>query len=374
MNGWIEGLAGLRTAGAGGGQVGGGLIGGVLVTVLEADGSTPRESGTKMLVTGERLHGTVGGGNLEYRATAIAREMLAADGPRGAPRVERFSLGPSLGQCCGGSASLMFESVAGERDAPWIEALAAAHGAARPAVLVTTMSDGGKLLVTPEEVYGVHGTGAAKETADETASEAATRARALLAAGETLPTTENSKSSGRMLFEPILPFDFQIVLFGAGHVGQALVNVLAGLPCRVTWIDSREGQIPETLPVNVMGVPSDAPEYEVDEAPAGAWFLVMTHSHGLDFRIGERILRRGDFRYFGLIGSASKRGKFVQNLRRKGMGEDAIARLTCPIGATGIPGKRPGEIAVAVAAELLQLRAREEAGEPDAEAARAGGN
>ena len=136
-------------------------------------------------------------------------------------------------------------------------------------------------------------------------------------------------------------------------------RVLSSALCG-TRIDSREDQLPESPPANVSIELTDAPEYEVDEAPAGSYFLVMTHSHGLDFRIGERILRRGDFNYFGLIGSDSKRQRFVQILRRKGMGEDEIGRLTSPIGDIGIPGKWPGEIAVAVAAELLQVRATSE--------------
>ena len=344
MSDWIDGLKDIRAAG---GQ-------GVLVTVLDAKGSTPRDSGTKMLVGAEAIFGTVGGGTLEYRASEIAREMLA-EAPA-APRIEHFPLGPSLGQCCGGAANLMFETVGAETDAPWIEAIIAARAVGTPSVLVTAVAAaGGKLLVTAGEAAGALAGGAD--------AAALSRARAILKTGKATPAKIDEAGAARLLFEPILPADFQIVLFGAGHVGQALVAVLAGLPCRVTWIDSREEQLPESPPANVTVELADAPEYEVDEAPAGSYFLVMTHSHGLDFRIGERILRRGDFRYFGLIGSDSKRQRFVQNLRRKGLGEEEIGRLTCPIGDIGIPGKRPGEIAVAVAAELLQVRAISQARE-----------
>lgn len=341
MSDWIDGLKEIRAAG--------GL--GVLVTVLDAKGSTPRDSGTKMLIDAEAIFGTVGGGTLEFRASQIAREMLA-EAPS-MPRVEDFPLGPSLGQCCGGAASLMFETVGAEDDTKWIEAIIAARAAGTPSVLVTAVEGaGGKLLVSARKKAG--GLAGGNDKA------AVSRARAMVKAGETMPMDDEG-GAPRLLFEPILPPDFQIVLFGAGHVGTALIAVLAGLPCRVTWIDSREDQLPKSPPANVSIELTDAPEYEVDEAPAGSYFLVMTHSHGLDFRIGERILRRGDFNYFGLIGSDSKRQRFVQILRRKGMGEDEIGRLTSPIGDIGIPGKRPGEIAVAVAAELLQMRAAREA-------------
>lgn len=338
MSDWIDGLKEIRAAG--------GL--GVLVTVLNAKGSTPRDSGTKMLVDAKAIFGTVGGGTLEYRASEIAREMLAET--PAPPRIEHFPLGPSLGQCCGGATDLMFETVGAETDTKWIEATIAARAAGTPSVLVTAVaSAGGKLLVSARKKAG--GLAGGNDAA------AVSKARAMVKAGETTPAETGGDGAARFLFEPILPPDFQIVLFGAGHVGRALVAVLAGLPCRVTWIDSREDQLPESPPANVTVELTDAPEYEVDEAPAGSYFLVMTHSHGLDFRIGERILRRGDFRYFGLIGSDSKRERFVRNLRRKGMGEEEIGRLTSPIGDIGIPGKRPGEIAVAVAAELLQVRA-----------------
>ncbi|MCB1806476.1 MAG: XdhC family protein, partial [Candidatus Competibacteraceae bacterium] len=100
----------------------------------------------------------------------------------------------------------------------------------------------------------------------------------------------------------------------------------------------------------------DAPELEADDAPAGSYVLVMTHSHPLDQAICERFLRRGGYRYLGLIGSASKKRKFEQRLRRAGISAEQWATLTCPIGIAGIDGKQPAEIAIAVAAQLLQLR------------------
>jgi xanthine dehydrogenase accessory factor len=153
---------------------------------------------------------------------------------------------------------------------------------------------------------------------------------------------------------------FDIALFGAGHVGSAVVAMLAGLDCQVRWIDSRRAIFPQDLPANALAVEADFPAGEVAAMPAGAYYLIMTHSHALDFDICEQVLRRRDAAYCGLIGSLSKRRRFERLLRKQGMADDVLAELCCPIGVSGIPGKRPQEIAIAVAAELLQIRAMAE--------------
>jgi len=145
------------------------------------------------------------------------------------------------------------------------------------------------------------------------------------------------------------------VLFGAGHVARALVAVLAGLPCRVTWVDGRESEFPADVPRNVTIVVTDTPEAEVAAAPTGACFLVMTHSHPLDQALAEAILRRGAFAYFGLIGSVSKRRQFERRMAERGIPPERFADMICPIGVPGIKGKEPSSIAIAVAAQLLQV-------------------
>ncbi|MGB8437370.1 MAG: xanthine dehydrogenase accessory protein XdhC, partial [Burkholderiales bacterium] len=155
--------------------------------------------------------------------------------------------------------------------------------------------------------------------------------------------------------ETLRPCDLEIVLFGAGHVGRALVKALADVDCRVIWVDYRAEEFPAVVPANTRVVVTDAPEREVDRASAGAYFLVMTHSHPLDFELCERALRRGDFAYLGLIGSASKRARFLKNLKLEGVPEAALARLTCPIGVPGIASKRPVAIALSAAAQILQV-------------------
>ncbi len=148
---------------------------------------------------------------------------------------------------------------------------------------------------------------------------------------------------------------FVLQLYGAGHVGRAVVRLLAGIDCRVQWIDEREAEFPPgLLPAHVERVCVEPVEAEVGAAPAGAHHLVLTHSHDLDLRITEAILRRGDFAFCGLIGSQTKRARFVHRFQQRGVPPEAIARLTCPIGVSGIAGKEPEVLAVAVVAQLLQ--------------------
>ncbi len=365
MSDWLDTLLQLRAAGTPA----------VVVTVASTKGSAPREAGTKMIVTPTDVHGTIGGGHLEHKAIAIARDQLAAGRASDMP-LRRFPLGASLGQCCGGLVNLLFEPLA--QDAPWLDAVANARRGGHDSVVVTAI-DGDttldKLVVTREQV-----TGSLDANLDRAAS---ALARALLADGgeprlATIGVDCHSREGGNqvssaerrwapacagatrttLFLEPIRATDFDIVLFGAGHVGRALVRTLAELPCRITWVDERETEFPRDIPANVTVACTDAPEAEVDAARPGAYFLVMTHSHALDEVLTEKILRRADYAYFGLIGSLTKRRAFEKRIERRGMPAARFATMTCPIGVTGIPGKEPAAIAIAVAAELLQVRAR----------------
>jgi xanthine dehydrogenase accessory factor len=145
-------------------------------------------------------------------------------------------------------------------------------------------------------------------------------------------------------------------VFGNGHVGRALVQVLSAVPVEVRWIDSREHDFPPDVAGNVEIVATDAPETEIATAPRGACIVVMTHSHALDFDIIEAALARSDWRYLGLIGSRAKRVQFERRLAARGVAPEVLARVTCPIGSGQLRGKEPGVIAVAVAAELLAIR------------------
>jgi xanthine dehydrogenase accessory factor len=289
----------------------------ILVTVAIVEGSGPREPGAKMLVRADALEGTVGGGHLELRAIDIARAMLMDGRER---HLERFALGPSLGQCCGGVVHLAFEA---------IEAM--------------PVEPGWRLVALDGEAERI-----------------VSQLRPALARdGTTHVVTE--QDGRRWLVDVLAAPRAHLVLFGAGHVGAAIVRALAGLPCSVTWVDERDDMFPPTVPANVTVEATDVPEAVVAAAPAGASFLVMTHSHALDQRLAEAIMQRPDAGWFGLIGSHTKRKQFEHRLRAKGADPARIAAMACPIGVAGISNKAPAVIAASVCAQLLGVWEAEQA-------------
>ncbi len=149
-----------------------------------------------------------------------------------------------------------------------------------------------------------------------------------------------------------------VALFGGGHVGHALVRVLAPLPLRVSWIDSRDEIFPLDLPANVTCEYSDPVQAAVSSLASGSRVLIMSFSHAQDLEVVVACLRRqrqqADLPYVGLIGSRTKWASFRQRLAVRGFTAQEMAQVTCPIGVVGIPGKEPEVIAVAVAAQILQ--------------------
>ncbi|WP_420477287.1 xanthine dehydrogenase accessory protein XdhC [Noviherbaspirillum sp. ST9] len=319
----------------------------VLVTVASVEGSGPREPGAKMLVTRSSQFDTIGGGHLEMRACELARDMLSMPSalPASERRLARFALGPSLGQCCGGVVHLAFERVDGaahafyaaleeiwrQRQDAW--RVVALDAAVAP-VLVDT--DGHSLQGSlPPSLSGID-----RERGCHVMKDADGRS---------------------WMVDPCLAYRSHLVLFGAGHVGAAIVRALAELPCLVTWVDEREDLFPANLPANVKIEATDTPEAVVDEVPPGASYLVMTYSHALDQQLCETILRRADRGWFGLIGSKTKRMQFEHRLRDRGIGAQELETMVCPVGVPGITGKAPAVIAASVCAQLLQVWEREEA-------------
>ncbi|MBB3223667.1 xanthine dehydrogenase accessory protein XdhC [Pseudoduganella umbonata] len=300
----------------------------VLVTVARVEGSAPREPGAKFLVTESTLHDTIGGGHLELRAVEIAREMLAK-GATGV-RHERFGLGPSLGQCCGGVVWLLFEPVTDSV----AEMLTVLRGN-RHDDYWRVASIAGR---PRNAVFDAEGT--------------------LVAGDADVPHHFPRTSSAIVLpdgwlVDPVAAPAAHLVLFGAGHVGAAIVRALAELPCTITWVDERDDMFPAQVPANVIVEATDTPEAVVASAPPGASYLVLTHSHALDERLSAAILARDNVGWFGLIGSKTKRVLFERRLAARGLPADRIDAMVCPIGLPGITDKAPAVIAASVAAQLL---------------------
>ena len=285
-----------------------------LVSVLATEGSAPREAGTRMLVTPARQRGTIGGGALEHQAVAQARAILAE--PPGTWRVQDYPLGPLLGQCCGGRVRLMVEHV----DAA---ALGWTAAATEGAVLVTTLG------------------AQVSRHVDRAAEPIAPGARG----PRPLP--------GARLIERLGQRSRPLYLFGAGHVGQAIARRVAGLPFRLAWFDPRLDLA--TIDGLTIVAPDDLTACVAD-APADAAILILTHDHALDYQLTRAALARAPTPAFvGLIGSATKRARFLSRLAAEGVDDAARARLTCPIGVAGIAGKEPDVIATAALAQLLML-------------------
>jgi len=326
MNEWIEQLADLSAAGE---RV-------VVVTVAGVRGSAPREVGAKMIVTGNETLGTIGGGQLEYQCTRIAVDMLGDDE---SPSLRKFPLGSSMAQCCGGVVDILFEPIASMLPA-WLQDLRALHGQREAAIVATHLTDKQrKFVITAEHAFGVAAAGADEDFLSQ--------ARAGLVSGR-MPQHNNG-----WFMELVVGSDLNIAVFGAGHVGAAVVQTLSALDCNIRWVDSRRN-IFRRVPVNVQTVETSDPAIEVAAMPAGSFYLVMTHSHAIDFEVCDRILQRADVAYCGLIGSLSKRRRFEKRYRAQGMSDARLANLVCPIGVAGISGKKPAEIAVSASAEVLQ--------------------
>lgn len=310
-----------------------------MVTIAATRGSSPREAGARLIVHPDgTFAGTVGGGTLEWKAIAMAQAALA--NPRAAKAETRgFALGPELGQCCGGNVELVLEVVEhARRDEIAVLAEREAAGGA-----ITTR---GRL---------VSDRGVIREIVDD----------------EALPPGAAAYASG-VLIEGFGDERRPLYLLGAGHVGRALVLALAPLPFRVTWIDPRPDAFPAYVPANVVTLSADDPAAILTAAPDGAFVLAMTHSHPLDLAVVAAALADGRFPYVGVIGSATKRARFVRQLRDGGIPQSRIAGLVCPIGAGPVRSKLPAVIAATTVVELLE---RDEALHAAAlpEAARGGG-
>lgn len=251
----------------------------VLVSVHATQGSVPREVGTWMAVFAAETVGTIGGGRLEWDAIHHARSLLSAAAVA-QPALQLYRLGPSLGQCCGGTVQLQYEQVA---------------------------------------------------AADSAALE-----------------------------QRLAPAQAPVALFGGGHVGQALVQVLSRLDIPLLWIDSRDEIFAPGLPQNVRCEHSDPVQAAVPALASGSRVLVMSFSHAEDLDIVAACLLRQrsqqDLPYVGLIGSQTKWASFGSRLRARGFSPQELDHITCPIGLPGLRDKRPEAIAIAVAAQLLLLQ------------------
>lgn len=284
------------------------------VVVAAVRGSAPREAGTAMLIWQGGQDGTIGGGRLEHELTGRARAQLAAGGSE---RVfGRHALGPEMGQCCGGSVDML-----------------------------TEVYDSESAAALPEDIVA-RGPG-----------EMPLAVRRLLAEARNGKSLPEARYLNGWMVEPVSRNKMSVWIWGAGHVGRALVNVLAPLPdMTLTWVDTHPDRFPETIPEGVTALPAAEPARLIPHAPRDAAHLIVTYSHALDLALCDGLLRHGA-RFTGLIGSATKWARFRKRLAAMGHPAERIGTITCPIGDPGL-GKHPQQIALGVAAQLLHLGAQ----------------
>jgi xanthine dehydrogenase accessory factor len=239
----------------------------VIATIINTQGSTPRDGGSKMVIDSEDCYDTLGGGQLEFLITQQARELLAQN--QSCQLFKPFPLAAEAAQCCGGNVTVMLECFA-------------------------------------------------------------TR-------------------------------DWQIALFGAGHVSQALISILSGLPCQVRIIDSRVDLISAPLPMNCQFELHQNPVDAISTLPDNAWVVIFTHDHSLDFQLCSALLAENRHRYLGLIGSQTKALRFRKRLADTGLNQLLVDQMHSPIGLSEVKGKLPMEVAVSITAQLQSLYYGEQA-------------
>lgn len=282
----------------------------VRVVIASVQGSSPREVGAAMLVWEDGQSGTIGGGALEFQAARAAREMSDE------AALTRHSLGPDLGQCCGGAVQLLAEVY----DAQSVARFEGAEVIARPVTPGADMPLAVKRVISTARAQGA------------------------------LPVAQLLQG---WMIEPVARAKRELWIWGAGHVGRAFVNVMTPLPeLAITWVDTGFERFPKDVARIVSVLPAVNPVDLVGRAPVEAEHLIVTYSHALDLELCHALLGHG-FGFAGLIGSKSKWARFKSRLRALGHGEAQIGRITCPIGDPEM-GKHPQEIAIGVAAAMLR--------------------
>ncbi len=369
----------------------------IRILVAEAEGSVPREAGAVMWVWTDGIDGTIGGGSLEHEAIAAARKMLADDLPDWHRELRAYPLGPALGQCCGGMVRVLFEVVAPHSNqAPdshlfpfshreqvanrrmWGTGASGCHAYVPQLGSMYHSSDVQFFCASAQERHLLpkgEGSGAPPPAPGVVVKAIASdepptlihdrhhtgdlplpvlRAVRAMLSGERPRATlviRGHKGAADYVIEPEAALPHLLYLYGAGHVGRAVVRALADLPFAVTWVDVAADRFPKPLPSNATPIVATDPAAVAAAAPSEALHLIMTFSHALDLSITHAVLAK-KFAWAGLIGSATKRARFKKRLREAGIADAALTRLACPIGIGGITGKEPAMIAISVAAQL----------------------
>ena len=285
------------------------------VLILKTFGSAPRDEGTTMLIWDSGQFGTIGGGELEYQVTRLAKKIIIDN--KGS-RIKKFSLGPDMGQCCGGAVELLIEIL----DETKVKFISVDDGFfARP-------------VFKDEKSLNV---------------------QALIKSYRNKSVPIKTSFKDGWLFEPVTKEKELIWIYGAGHVGTAIANILSKLSqFSVTCIDTSQDRYPDNFPKTVEKLITKNPAQIVQYAPSETHHLILTYSHALDLEICHQLLQH-NFATAGLIGSKTKWARFKKRLNELNYTFEQINTIICPIGEPSF-GKSPYEIAIGVASMLLEKK------------------
>ena len=321
----------------------------ILVSVIYISGSTPREVGAKMLVYNDHIIATIGGGKLEFKAVELSRKLLN-DGDE-KTMIRKYTLGPSLGQCCGGVVTILFEPLisSGERIKHFKQLNDIIKNGGNAISIIDLKSSASRMIlsdnITPLDLDS----------------------KIVVIANDLLKSNVNScnmvnidneaNNQGGYLIESICHYKIPLYIYGAGHVAKSLMHILLTLDFDIYWVDQRRDEFPQNtaqMPLTpYMG--QDAIAIAKLSKPR-AFHIILTHDHQIDFDICQILLRQNNHIYLGLIGSGTKCSSFINRFKKNGISSSAIDNFTCPIGIGNINSKKPAEIAIAVAAEIIEIK------------------
>ena len=275
------------------------------VVIISTKGSAPRKANSQMIVTEQGAFGSIGGGQLEYQITSICRQGLLSV-QKFDREVRRFALGPSLGQCCGGSVSVLIEYF--------------------------SQSDVTELQKLKQSAILIHELDTNKFPYEGTQS----------------LSPDNKKFFREQLFRT----KTDLFIWGAGHTGREIMESTKSLPLNRYWIDIARERFPNSLDEDIHVIWADDPTRLVSNFPDGGIHLILTHSHQLDLAIVQSLLSQNKFYKLGLIGSMTKKARFKSQLSKAGFKSVDINKIICPIGLPEIEGDEPFRISLSVAGQI----------------------
>ena len=332
----------------------------VLLTIISTKGSTPCSNGDKIVFSGaESVFGSIGGGNLEFKALSFAEELLSLNS--NGTYLKKYPLGASLGQCCGGYVNVMFESfIQSDATNSWIKTVSNLLQDNEDFIVATIVDSNSEIEFSSKKFVYLDGNLSPNIDDKKISSLITKSAKDLLLLSDSPTIVQFENQSGALTevcFEKVLTSEVQpVVIFGAGHISRALMPILINLPIKIYWVDDRAEQFDkyqgDTSQIDII---CDDFVQSIPDLPDSSYCLVITYSHQIDFEICEKMITQNNFSYLGMIGSEIKGKKFRDRFHQKNFSEEVINKFICPIGDKQKFLKSPAAIAVTIAMDLINF-------------------